>query len=204
MASPDDGGRGKKTVDTKEMKRCPHCGAKNKSSFEYCLRCSESLDDVPQSLRRGRRQTFAYPFMIVGVIIAATGVLVVLALVTSSATEEPQAAVSVPRPTPAMNIERPAEPILEEIDAQLATQSYSEAIAAFRQADYDKAISMFEEILALELPVKRPRSAGIHRACSYFLLTGILRAPCRQALAAAARSGSISPTLLSCAPYHYP
>ena len=149
MASPDDGGRGKKTVDTKEMKRCPHCGAKNKSSFEYCLRCSESLDDVPQwGGGAGKRSPMV---MIVGVIIAATGVLVVLALVTSSATEEPQAAVSVPRPTPAMNIERPAEPILEEIDAQLATQSYSEAIAAFRQADYDKAISMFED-LALELP----------------------------------------------------
>ena len=156
MASPDDGGRGKKTVDTKEMKRCPHCGAKNKSSFEYCLRCSESLDDVPQwGGGAGKRSPMV---MIVGVIIAATGVLVVLALVTSSATEEPQAAVSVPRPTPAMNIERPAEPILEEIDAQLATQSYSEAIAAFRQADYDKAISMFEGPRA-RVAGKRPRSA---------------------------------------------
>ena len=149
MASPNDGGRGKKTADAKEIKRCPHCGAKNKSSFEYCLRCSESLDDVPQwGGGAGKRSPMV---MIVGVMIAATGVLVVLALVTSSATEEPQAAASVPRPTPAVNIERPAEPILEEIDAQLATQSYSEAIAAFRQADYDKAISMFED-LALELP----------------------------------------------------
>ncbi len=153
MASPDDGGRGKRTADAKGMKRCPHCGAKNKSSFEYCLRCSESLDDVPQW--GGGAGTRSPMVMIVGVMIAATVALVVLGLVTSSATEEPQAAAAVtppaPAPAPAAKIERPAEPILEEIDAQLATENYSEAIAAFRQPDYDKAISMFEN-LALELP----------------------------------------------------
>src|SRR5262245_49903140 len=27
-----------------KMKRCSYCGAKNKASFEYCIRCSEPLD----------------------------------------------------------------------------------------------------------------------------------------------------------------
>ena len=122
---------------------------------------------------RGRRQTFAYGHDR-GRDNCGDGVLVVLALVTSSATEEPQAAVSVPRPTPAMNIERPAEPILEETDAQLATQSYSEAIAAFRQADYDKAISMFED-LALELPENARVLQYLEMSVARFDKTGRLR-----------------------------
>ncbi len=155
MASPEDGGRGKKAAGAKGMKRCPHCGAKNKNSFEYCVRCSESLDDVVEWGGDGSSRSPMTTVM--GAMIAATGALVVLALVTNSATEEPQAAASAttpspaPAPAPAMNIERPVGPILDAIDAQLATEKYTDAIAAFRQRDYDKAIPMFED-LARDLP----------------------------------------------------
>ena len=149
MASPEDGSRGKKAAGAKGMTRCPHCGAKNKKSFEYCVRCSESLDDVPEwGGGSGSRSPMV---MIMGVMIVAVGALVALTLVLSSATEEPQAARSPTSPALPVNIERPAEPMLEEIDAQLATAKYSEAIAAFRQRDYDNAISMFED-LARDLP----------------------------------------------------
>ena len=153
MASPEDGSRGKKAAGARKTKRCPHCGAKNKNAFEYCVRCSESLDDVAEWGGGGSSRSPMVTIMVA--MIAATGALVVLALVTNSATEEPQAAASAttpaPAPAPAMNIERPAGPILDEIDAQLATVKYSEAIAAFRQRDYDKAIPMFEDV-ARDLP----------------------------------------------------
>ena len=147
MASPEDGGCGN-VAGTQGMKRCPHCGAKNKNSLEYCLRCSESLDDVAEWGGGGSSRSPMVAIMVA--MIAAVGALVVLALVTSSANEEPQAAGAT-SPAPAMNIERPDGPILDEIDAQLATGKYSDAIAAFRQRDYDRAIPMFED-LARDLP----------------------------------------------------
>ena len=147
MASPEDGGRGN-VAGTQGMKRCPHCGAKNKNSLEYCLRCSESLDDVAEWGGGGSSRSPMVAIMVA--MIAAVGALVVLALVTSSANEEPQAAGAT-SPAPAMNIERPDGPILDEIDAPLATGKYSDAIAAFRQRDYDRAIPMFED-LARDLP----------------------------------------------------
>ncbi len=149
MASPGDHGGGKKAAGAKGMTRCPHCGAKNKKSFEYCVRCSESLQDVAElGGGAGPRSPIV---AIVVVVLAAVGAFYAFSFGRNSPTEQPQPAVSVTSRASAMEVVRPDGPILEDIDAQLATENYSDAIAAFRQRDYPKAISLFEE-LARDLP----------------------------------------------------
>jgi len=107
MASPNEtaGGSKKAAASGKNMRRCSHCGAKNKDSFEYCVRCSESLDEsggswVEPSERRSP--------MVAIIAAALVGILALaaVALVTRSSEEEP-APPATTRTTPAPMIGSP-------------------------------------------------------------------------------------------------
>ena len=145
MQSPNETVGGSKTAaSSKNIRRCSHCGAKNKDSFEYCVRCSKPLEDsggswVEPSKRRSPMVT------IVGAAIVALGAL---ALMTSSSGEEaeaPAATRNTPPPPPAS--ERQGEPILVDIDSKEVLAMYNEGLKAYNQGDYDTAIERLTQVV---------------------------------------------------------
>lgn len=150
MASPNEpaAGRPKKAPSTKNMKRCPHCGAKNKDTFEYCVRCSESLEDEGgawvESSERGSPMITIAAAALIGIV-----GLGALALLTGSSDEEPTPPVAANRATapPAPAPERRGEPILVGIDSQEVLAVYNEGLRAFNQGDYDLAIEKLSEVV---------------------------------------------------------
>ena len=148
MQSPNETAGGSKTAaSSKNIRRCSHCGAKNKDSFEYCVRCSEPLEDsggswVEPSKRRSPMVT------IVGAAIVGIVALGALALMTSSSGEEaeaPAATRNTPPPAPAS--ERQGEPILVDIDSKEVLAMYNEGLKAYNQGDYDTAIERLTQVV---------------------------------------------------------
>ncbi len=148
MESPNETAAGSKTAaSSKDMRRCSHCGAKNKDSFEYCVRCSESLEDsggswVDPSERRSLMVT------IIGAPVVGIVALGVLALMTSSSEEEPEApAATQTTPPPAPPSVRQGEPILVDIDSKDVLAMYNEGLRALNQGDYDTAIERLTQVV---------------------------------------------------------
>jgi tetratricopeptide (TPR) repeat protein len=137
-----------------KMKRCSHCGAKNKSSFEYCIRCSEPLDSEAPAGSEGvvaeDRATIS-KLLIGGV--AAVVLLAGLALLLRTTSEDaggggaPTVRASsggsdlAPRPTP--------DPT--GIDSKEVLGSFNAGLAAYNQRDYRTAIGLFQEVIQ-EIP----------------------------------------------------
>jgi len=152
MASADESPRGsKKTAGSKGMKRCRHCGAKNKDSFEYCVRCSESLEDAGAwgADGGGRSPTLT----LVSAAFVAILVMFAIALVTRSSDDTPlaSAASSPITQPPVADLQSRAEPILEGVDTEDVMVSFEEGLRAYNQGDYAVAIPLFREV-ARELP----------------------------------------------------
>ena len=150
METPNEtaGGSSKSASAGKNTKRCPHCGAKNKDTFEYCVRCSESLDDgggswVEPSQRRSPMVT------ILGAAVVGIVSLVAIALITSSSEDEPVASGSIqPAPPPAPPSERQGEPILVDIDSKEVLAVYNEGLRAYNAGDYDTAIDKLSQVVS--------------------------------------------------------
>jgi tetratricopeptide (TPR) repeat protein len=149
MASPNEtaGGSKKAAASGKNMRRCSHCGAKNKDSFEYCVRCSESLDEsggswVALSERRSPMVT------IIAASLVGIFALGAVALVTRSSEEEPAPpAATRTRPTLAQPSERRGEPILADIDSKEVLAMYNEGLRAYSEGDYDTAIERLTQVV---------------------------------------------------------
>jgi tetratricopeptide (TPR) repeat protein len=134
------------------MKRCPYCGAKNKSTFEYCIRCSEPLDlEVPE--RPVAEERSGLPKLVIGGI-AAVVLLVVVALLTrGTGNDAPnRGAASAQASSGAPGNLAPREsPLAPEIDSKEALETFNAGLAAYRQQDYITAIGIFQEVIQ-ELP----------------------------------------------------
>lgn len=148
MASPNEPAGGKKAAASgKNMRRCSHCGAKNKDSFEYCVRCSESLEEsggswVEPSERRSPMVT------IIAAALFGIVALGVVALLTRSSEEEPApAATARATPPPQPTASRRAEPILVDIDSKELLDMYHEGLQAYNQGDYDTAIDRLAQVV---------------------------------------------------------
>lgn len=149
------------------MKRCPYCGAKNKASFEYCVRCSEPLDETaPEGqIAQGRA---ALSKLVVGAVVCI-GVLVALAAVryfVAAGAPEPTAAATTGTAAPAEAPARVTEP-LPDIDSQEVLDDFNEGLRAYNARDYETAASHFE-VVARELP-DNP-SAFQYLGLSYYYL----------------------------------
>ncbi|HJS73518.1 MAG TPA: tetratricopeptide repeat protein, partial [Vicinamibacteria bacterium] len=134
------------------MKRCPYCGAKNKGTFEYCIRCSEPLDaEIPE--RSVAQEGTAVP-KLVGFGIAAVVVLAALALLTrGTGNESANGGASVQASSgTGGNLTAPREgPVAAGIDSKEILATFNAGLAAYRQQDYTTAIGLFQEVIQ-EIP----------------------------------------------------
>lgn len=151
MASPKAtaGSARKKAASGKNVKRCSHCGAKNKDTFEYCVRCSESLEDGGGSWVEPSKRRSPMITIVGGALVGIVG-LGALALVTRSVGEKPAAATaSTTRATapPVRPVESRAEPILVDIDSKEVLATYNEGLKAFNAQDYDLAIELLTDVV---------------------------------------------------------
>jgi tetratricopeptide (TPR) repeat protein len=134
------------------MKRCPYCGAKNKNTFEYCIRCSEPLDaEVPE--RTVAQEGGALSKLVIGGI-AAVLLLVVAALLTRgtgevSTNSGPASVQASSGASP--NLAPRESPLAPEIDSKEILEAFNAGVAAYRQQDYATAIGIFQEVIQ-ELP----------------------------------------------------
>ncbi|HEY7817217.1 MAG TPA: tetratricopeptide repeat protein [Vicinamibacteria bacterium] len=134
------------------MKRCPYCGAKNKSSFEYCIRCSEPLDaGAPEAVVAKESRNVA-KLLIAGVagivVLAAIGLLLRSNGPTGS--DRPVAEASS-RPsgtaTAGRSNLRPPGAVDPGIDSKEVLATFSEGVAAFNQQDYLAASDIFQDVI---------------------------------------------------------
>ncbi len=133
------------------VKRCPHCGAKNKSSFEYCIRCSEPLDvEVPESAVSSERGTF--PKVLAGGIAA----VVLFAAAAFLLRGKPGDTGGSGAPTVqassggGADIAR-ATPVQPGIDSKEVLGVFNAGLAAYNARDYSTAIGLFQEVIG-EIP----------------------------------------------------
>ena len=147
METPNAGGSSKAAGSGKNMKRCSHCGAKNKDTFEYCVRCSEPLEDsggsvVEPAERRSPMIT------IIGATVVGIVALFAVALLTNSSKEEPEApAPTQNTPAPPSPLERRGEPFLVDIDSKVVLMIYREGLKAYNEGDYDTAIERLTQVV---------------------------------------------------------
>ena len=135
-----------------KMKRCPYCGAKNKASFEYCIRCSEPLDsEAPEGVIAQERATLS-KLLVVG--IAAVVLLAAAALFFRGRSSEPtgSGAPAVQASTGAPSDLAPREtPIATGIDSKAVLGTFNAGLAAYNRQDYSTAATLFQEVIQ-EIP----------------------------------------------------
>lgn len=134
------------------VKRCPHCGAKNKTSFEYCIRCSEPLDaDVPEGAVSSESE--ALPKILFGGIAAVVLFGAVALLLRGNAADTASSnapTVSASSGGGADVAPRPAS-VQPGIDSKEVLAVFNAALAAYNQRDFSTAIGLFEEVIG-EIP----------------------------------------------------
>jgi len=142
---------------SKGMKRCAHCGAKNKGSFEYCIRCSEPLDGVEapagivssasEASEAAQSRPSLSKLLIGG--IAAVVLLALLALLFRGTTDD--AAPTVQASSGGADLAPREAPVQTGIDSKAVLGRFNEGLAAYKQGDYSTAIGIFQEVI-LEIP----------------------------------------------------
>ena len=135
-----------------KMKRCSHCGAKNKSSFEYCIRCSEPLvgGDAPaQDVSQDRA---AISKLMIGGI-AAVVLLVALALLFrgTMGDSDGSGAPAVQASSSGPDIVPGEAPVATGLDSKEVVGTFNAGLAAYSQRDYSTAIDLFREVVQ-EIP----------------------------------------------------
>lgn len=133
-----------------KMKRCSHCGAKNKSSFEYCIRCSEPLvGDAPAREVSAGGAAISKP-LIAGV--AALILLVAIGLLFRATGDSGgSGAPAVQASTGAPDLPPREAPVTTGIDSKEVLGTFSAGLAAYNQQDYTTAIDLFREVVQ-EIP----------------------------------------------------
>lgn len=151
MVAPNEtaGGSSKTAASSKNMKRCSHCGAKNKDTFEYCVRCSESLEDGGGSWSEPA-ETSSSMALIVGIGVVGIIALAITAIMTAPSDESPAPVANARSAEPAPALER-REPVLEDVASKELMAVYRDGIAAFNREDYDLAVELFAQVVD-ELP----------------------------------------------------
>jgi tetratricopeptide (TPR) repeat protein len=119
------------------MKRCPYCGAKNKDSFDFCVRCTQPLEGAVRQSVLSR----VFPFV----------VLILLAVAFLGAWEslKPQAdeVPAAPAPPPPAVAIWPDVPRSRPIDIQRANSAARVGMIAFHEGQYEKAAAFFEQFV---------------------------------------------------------
>ena len=121
------------------MKRCPYCGAKNKDSFDFCVRCTEPLDAAVE-LRQSVLSRF-FPFVVL--ILLAVVFLGVWQSLEPQADEVP-AAPAAPPPAAATATDIPPS---RPIDIQRANNAARMGMVAFHEGQYEKAAEFFGQFV---------------------------------------------------------
>lgn len=134
-----------------KMKRCAHCGAKNKASFEYCIRCSEPLDlEAPEGIAVPEGGTAISKLFIGG--IAGVVVLAVLAFLFRGSPEQAGGSgAPVTQAASGSSDLAPQEAPRPEIDSKEVLGIFNAGLAAFNQRDYSTAVGLFQEVIQ-EIP----------------------------------------------------
>jgi tetratricopeptide (TPR) repeat protein len=131
-----------------KMKRCSHCGAKNKSSFEYCIRCSEPLvEGAPEQEVSRDRATISKP-LIAGV--AAVFLLLAIGLLFRSMGDTGGGEPAV-RASGGPDLAPREAPVATGIDSKEVLGTFNAGLAAYNQQDYSTAIDLFREVVQ-EIP----------------------------------------------------
>jgi predicted Zn-dependent protease len=135
------------------MKRCPYCGAKNKGTFEYCIRCSEPLDaEIPE--QTVAQEGNAVSKLIVGGV-AAVVVLAALGFLfrgTGGGTSTGGTASVQASTGTGSNLAAPRETtVAPGIDSREILATFNAGVAAYRQQDYVTALGLFQEVIQ-EIP----------------------------------------------------
>lgn len=143
-----------------KMKRCSHCGAKNKGSFEYCIRCSEPLDSGAATRSEGvvseAGQAFqnrsAVSKLLIGGI-AAVVLFAALALLFRGTSEDAgrRGDPTVQASSGGPDLAPREAPVVTGIDSKEVLLSFNAGLAAYNQQDYLTAISLFQEVIQ-EIP----------------------------------------------------
>lgn len=119
------------------MKRCPFCGAKNKDSFDFCVRCSEALDVAAGRSVLSR----VFPFF----------VLILLAVAFLGAWQylkpQPDEAPAAPAAPPPVVATAPDFVLPPPIDIQRANNAARMGIVALHDGQYEKAAELFEQFV---------------------------------------------------------
>ncbi len=153
MESPEQGTRKNAAGASKgKMKRCAHCGAKNKDSFEYCIRCSEPLDaEAPAGDGVVSPKGPTLSKLLIGGVAAVLLLAAALALLRGTSDDTGGGVAPTVQTSP-------RGPVLAPREAQVPTGSDKEVLetfnagrAAFNQRDYSTAIGLFQEVLP-EIP----------------------------------------------------
>ncbi len=133
-----------------KVKRCPYCGAKNKSSFEYCIRCSEPLDaEAPEGAVAQDRKTLSK--LLIGGIAAVVVLAAVALLLRRTPGEAGGADPTVRASSGGSDLPPRAAPDTTGIDSKESLATFNAAVAAYNQRDYATAIDIFQEVIR-ELP----------------------------------------------------
>ncbi len=134
-----------------KMKRCPYCGAKNKTSFEYCIRCSEPLDgEAPEGVVAQESGSLSKLFVggVAAVVLLAAAALLFRG--TSNNAGSGGAPTVQASSGGADLAPRPAS-VEPDIDSREALGTFNAGLAAFNQQDYSTAIALFQQVIQ-ELP----------------------------------------------------
>jgi tetratricopeptide (TPR) repeat protein len=134
-----------------KMKRCSHCGAKNKSSFEYCIRCSEPLvADAPE--RAVSQESATLSKLIIGGI-AGVVLLTALALLFRGTRDDAGGggAPAVQASSGGSDLAPREAPEQTGLDSKEVLGTFNDGLAAYNQRDYSTAIGLFQEVIQ-EIP----------------------------------------------------
>jgi len=158
MESPEQGTRKNAAGAAKgKMKRCAHCGAKNKGSFEYCIRCSEPLDaEAPSGVgvvspQAAQDRTTLSKLLIGGV--AAAVLLAALALLLRGTSDDAGGgeAPAVQASSGGPDLAPREAPVPTGIASKDVLERFNAGRAAYNQRDYSTAIGLFQEVIQ-EIP----------------------------------------------------
>lgn len=130
------------------MKRCPHCGAKNKDRFNDCVRCSAPLEAVkPWSTGMDRSSVVSFMVLL--------SLLVVFAWAWQALNPPPtDVPIVVPRPASVESASQAPPSTGRGADLQQIRDLGRAGMIAFHEKEYEKAAMLFEQLnnLAPENP----------------------------------------------------
>ncbi len=123
------------------MKRCPFCGAKNKDQFDFCVRCSASLEE---EVSEASSSILSSVVPVIFLILLAIAFWATWRYLNPSADESPSTRPTTQNPTPRRepNV-APSRPF----DVERAQSMARAGMIAFHEGQYERAIMLFREFV---------------------------------------------------------